>query len=310
MFVEFGPKGVLSRLVTDTLGDREAFVLALDGGPDQDADITAKEGAVRLAVLGAPVTDLNRYLREPLPALETKGIQVMLNGINHVSEPRREEYEQALRDGENVPSGNGQAPAPAQPATQPAAPHGDASAAAPAAEPAAAQAQPASADQVLQVAEQNLGLHSEYLAGQIDTASRLVSLLEQNTDDEGPAETLTRSVEAVKDHGLAVGHAHERANEVLRDLVAMELGVTDGAVSLTRTDSERPGAPTPPRPQPSAGLTSDQVPAIAAPPPAGPAVADDPAGTAHGTPAPAPPAARIVARATCAVTLPVAVSSA
>ena len=33
VFVEFGPKGVLSRLVTDTLGDREAFVLALDGGP-------------------------------------------------------------------------------------------------------------------------------------------------------------------------------------------------------------------------------------------------------------------------------------
>jgi acyl transferase domain-containing protein len=261
VFVEFGPKGLLSGLVGDILGDR-ATVLALDGGPGRDADLTVKQGAVRLAVLGVPLTGLNRYLREPPPTPPAKGMHVMLDGINHVSEARREEYRQALENGyrvsRNGSSGNGSTPDTPQPDShkQPA--------------PAANGSDP-----VLDVAAQNLDLHSEYLTGQLDTANRLVSLIE-NGADEG----VTRGIEAVKDHGLAIGHAHERANEVLRDLVALELGAAPDTVTADaqRTDTAPPAEPAQLAAAPPAAPEAAPEPPPDTPPPASePATAEEPA---------------------------------
>jgi len=146
----------------------------------------------------------------------------------------------------------------------------------------------------MQVAEQNLGLHSEYLAAQLDTASRLVSLIESGAEDGGPDEGVTRGVEAIKDHGLAVGHAHERANEVLRDLVALELGATPDTITAT---AERADVTAPP----ADGMTitvDDTRPALtgSAPAPAAAQPGQD-TGTAPTTADSAAPAAKPTDRA-------------
>ncbi|MFG2773471.1 beta-ketoacyl synthase N-terminal-like domain-containing protein, partial [Streptomyces sp. NPDC048350] len=104
VFVEFGPQSVLTGLVGRILGDRPHSAIALDGGPGKDADLTLKQSVARLAVLGLPVAVTDRYaaaVEEPVP---TKGMSLMLNGINYVSPERRAAYQEALSNGYRVPA--------------------------------------------------------------------------------------------------------------------------------------------------------------------------------------------------------------
>ena len=50
IFVEFGPKRVLARLVTASLPNHSGFIVcAIDGGPGRDSDVYLKRTAVELA---------------------------------------------------------------------------------------------------------------------------------------------------------------------------------------------------------------------------------------------------------------------
>lgn len=101
-FVEFGPKGVLGRLVGRILGGREHTVLSLDAGPGKDADLALKQSVARLAVLGLPLETADRYVAAPRPVRQTKGMTIMLNGINYVSDARKAAYRNALENGYRV----------------------------------------------------------------------------------------------------------------------------------------------------------------------------------------------------------------
>ncbi|MDX3308673.1 SDR family NAD(P)-dependent oxidoreductase [Streptomyces sp. ME08-AFT2] len=276
-FVEFGPKGVLTRLVGRVLDGREHFAVQLDPGSGADADLTLKRAVAQLAVLGLPLTTSDRYVAEPVSAEPVKGMTVPLNGINHVPEARKAAYRDAIENGYRVTPGGadgpdgprplaGALPAPAavplaaQPvpalrqtsAPMPAPAAADTRGAlspvavrtAPAAalpvpaddlesepvhqehpspSPAPATAAAPADDRLSSLIADHLALHDDYLQGQLDSAQRMMGLLER-ADGQGRVDAVIPGVASVKEHGLAIGRTHVRANEILRDLAAMELG--------------------------------------------------------------------------------------
>ncbi|WP_048584274.1 type I polyketide synthase, partial [Streptomyces viridochromogenes] len=316
-FVEFGPKGVLTRLVDRILGEREHFAVQLDPGSGGDADVALKRAVAQLVVLGLPLTTADRYAAEPVVAEPVKGMTVPLNGINHVPEARKAAYREALEKGYRVDRSAGPAtPAPqvgpqpvpaaqvaetAPPGPRPAAtplpvPVTPTSAAvaerpdavspkpvpsqsarsAPAAlslptdvlenEPVREQPPgPAPADDRLaSLIADHLALHDEYLQGQLSSAQRMMGLLER-ADDQGRADAVIPGVASVKEHGLAIGRTHLRANEILRDLASMEFGAAAPAAAPTAPAAPVTGPDLLPIPT---APTAPELPSAAAPAPA------------------------------------------
>ncbi|MFF4503130.1 beta-ketoacyl synthase N-terminal-like domain-containing protein, partial [Streptomyces sp. NPDC001401] len=310
-FVEFGPKGVLTQLVRRILGEREHFAVQLDPGDKGDAEPALKRALAQLAVLGLPLATEDRYVAEPAPTEPAKGMTVPLNGINHVPEARKAAYRDAVENGYRVslPA----APAPQQPvaAVQPtpvpaAAPlslHPGA-AETPAAAPPLVAAAPSAQLDVLEsefmedepltpaqsaddrltgLIADHLALHDDYLTGQLTSAQRMMGLLER-ADEQGRIDAVLPGVASVKEHGLAIGRAHTRANEILRDMAALELGASAPVASAAIAEPAPVLAPEPPAP-----LVAPPAPAALPPsPPASepaaleaPAVPEEP--TATGT---------------------------
>ncbi|WP_346139957.1 beta-ketoacyl synthase N-terminal-like domain-containing protein, partial [Streptomyces virens] len=339
-FVEFGPGTVLTGLVGRILRGRPHTVVALDGGPGRDADLTLKQAVARLAVLGLPISTGDRYVAEAEPEVPAKGMTVMLNGINYVSPQRRAAYQDALANGYRVPAtvaapatvttpgtvttpdtaaapastpvtAAASAPAPASPA-----PVTSASAAAPrdpvpepprpagAPEPGRAaqeragrtpvppvpdhprpaqENEPMPSDRLTELISDHLSLHDEYLHGQLRSAERMARLLER-ADDQGRLDQVLPGISSVKEHGLAIGRTHIRANEVLRSLAGLELGAEAPAPDAPPAPAVPARTEAAPAALPEASRAPAE-PALPAPPLPEPAVA--PALPATWTPAPA-----------------------
>ncbi len=109
VFVEFGPKQVLTSLVRRTLGD-DVIAIGTDVGPIGDSDLALKRAAVRLAVLGFDIRGINRYLAAPVAAPAKPKMAVKMSAPEYVPEARRTAYAAALADGYTVSVA---APAPA-----------------------------------------------------------------------------------------------------------------------------------------------------------------------------------------------------
>ncbi|MER6127730.1 SDR family NAD(P)-dependent oxidoreductase [Streptomyces sp. NPDC001795] len=338
-YVEFGPKGVLTRLVDRILGEREHFAVQLDPGSSGDADLTLKRAVAQLAVLGLPLATRDRYVAEP-PAVEpVKGMTVPLNGINHVPDARKAAYREALENGyrvslagtrETLPAAHEPAAATGNTRTAPttlaAQPNGTAhsaeaaprpaAVALPAPVPAAGAAvaerpeaavrtvpaalslpadvmesesvreehpTPAPADDRLSaLIADHLALHDDYLQGQLSSVQRMMGLLER-ADEQGRVDAVIPGVASVKEHGLAIGRTHLRANEILRDLASMELGAAASAAPASPVAEPAPGAPAPAAP--AAHLQAPTAPAALSPAaPAVPALPEAPAALAAPTP--------------------------
>ncbi|MFI7068347.1 SDR family NAD(P)-dependent oxidoreductase [Kribbella sp. NPDC050124] len=291
-FVEFGPKGVLTQLVRRILGDREFVAIQLDTGVGNESDVALKRAVAQLAVLGLPLATTDRYRAEEPAAEALAGMTVPLNGINYMPESRKAAYREALESGYRVslpqvptdaalPAATSEAlpaiarEAPpvvvpmAHPAPVPAVPQA-APATLPSAAPAAEAALPSGAaatrsdptggpdSRLSELVADHLALHDEYLAGQLQSAQRLVNVLERATDQDLVAQVIT-GVTAVKDHGLAIGRTHLRANEVLRDLAAIELGAGSDPVARHTTPPAGPAYTAPAQPEPVAELTAEQL---------------------------------------------------
>ncbi|MBL1102118.1 type I polyketide synthase [Streptomyces coffeae] len=270
VFVEFGPKGLLTGLVRRTLGDREHVALSLDGGPGKDADVALKQGVAQLAVLGLELSTADRYVA-PVPAeVPTKGMTVLLNGINYVSSERRAAYRDALENGYQVVLPTAPAPEPAlvaepvavaapkaAPAPAPALVPVPAAAPAPVPIPVPAatvretahvdRAATAATDRLAELMGDHLALHDDYLTGQLRSAERLAALLECAAAQGRTTEVLP-GVNAVKEHGLAIGRTHLRANEILRDLAGLENGMAPVRGSGAAARTAAPMSPAPPEP--------------------------------------------------------------
>ncbi|MFE9097133.1 beta-ketoacyl synthase N-terminal-like domain-containing protein, partial [Streptomyces sp. NPDC007264] len=102
VFVEFGPKNVLTQLVRRILGEREHTVLALDAGPGRDADVALKQAVAQLAVQGLPLATADRYVEPVVEEPPAKGMSILLNGINYVAPERRAKYRDAIENGYRI----------------------------------------------------------------------------------------------------------------------------------------------------------------------------------------------------------------
>ncbi|GCB44116.1 type I polyketide synthase [Streptomyces sp. NL15-2K] len=146
-------------------------------------------------------------------------------------------------------------------------------------------------DRLSEVIADHLALHDDYLNGQLAGAQRLMGILER-ADEQGRVHEVFPGVATVKEHGLAIGRTHLRANEILRDLAAMELGTsapTAPSTPVAPTEPVTPAAPAAP-----ASPVAPAAPAVPPAPPAltaltAPAVPPAPAVPAVEPPAPARP---------------------
>ncbi|MEU6483287.1 SDR family NAD(P)-dependent oxidoreductase [Streptomyces sp. NPDC046887] len=318
VFVEFGPKNVLTQLVRRILGDREHWVVALDAGPGRDADAAVKQAVAQLAVLGLPLETTDRYTA-PAPVAEpTKGMSILLNGINYVSPERRAAYREAIDHGYRIAApvvpGQAAAPAPAAATALPAIPAprpaplptpapvraaaqvaaSTVTAVRPVTAPAPAVPAPTAletphvdSDRLAGLVADHLSLHDDYLTGQLQSAERLAGLLERAAA-QGQVHQVLAGVNAVKEHGLDIGRSHLRANEILRDLAGLEFGAAPAPTAPTPVPPAVPAPPAAPalhRPAPV------QIPAALAPAPQplAPAAPAQPAPTAPIQVAPAAP---------------------
>ncbi|KAF2775151.1 type I polyketide synthase [Streptomyces sp. OM5714] len=318
VFVEFGPKSVLSGLVRQTLADRQDIVvLSADAGSGGDGERALKQLAAQLLVLGLPLAQCNRFSEDVEPAQPVEGMTIPLNGVNHVPQARRDAYQEALENGYTIESPQPAAASPAVPQPAAAAPQEPAVAAAEPPVPAARpQSQPISEPAVLgagfvttgMVAGEHLSMHREYLAGQLQVADRLSGVLQQEIGRGGPSERAVAAITAVTQQSLAIGQSHVQASEVLRSLAHLESGVPIGngtalnnggttfpvgtaydtyATAFAPTPLT-PQTPAPAAPAPAAAPNAEApAPTVTAPTPAAPA----PVVVTESAPAPATPAA-------------------
>ncbi|MGW5771090.1 SDR family NAD(P)-dependent oxidoreductase [Streptomyces longwoodensis] len=142
-------------------------------------------------------------------------------------------------------------------------------------------------DRLSSLIADHLALHDDYLHGQLDSAQRMMGLLER-ADEQGRVDAVLPGVASVKEHGLAIGRTHLRANEILREMAALEIGALTESAPGAPAVQEAPAAPVALPAAPSAPVTP-AVPA-AAPAPIEQAAPAAPAAPATPASAPAPSA--------------------
>ncbi|WP_330253463.1 SDR family NAD(P)-dependent oxidoreductase [Nocardia sp. NBC_00565] len=240
VFVEFGPKQVLTSLVRRTLGD-EVIAIPTDSGPIGNSDLALVRAAVRLAVLGFGLHGINRHAA-PVPVARTSGraMTVRISAPEYVPESRRAAYAATLDDGYRVAVST---PVDTVVDRQPEIP----AVAATFAEPTEttvyqpAQSYDPGADALDSALVQHLQTHRQFLDGQLDMARGLAGVLGNGSLDEATV----RAIEAVKDHGVAISESHSRASEVLAQLAELEGGfgpVARTAPVARRVESTRQSA--------------------------------------------------------------------
>ena len=103
IFIEFGPKNVLTKLVDNILSGEEYTAVALNENPKKDSDRLLREAMVKLCVMGLPLQKFDPFALPFQEAPITKSaMNVRLNGTNYVSEKTRQEFENAMNDGFQV----------------------------------------------------------------------------------------------------------------------------------------------------------------------------------------------------------------
>ncbi|MFC4943056.1 beta-ketoacyl synthase N-terminal-like domain-containing protein [Pseudonocardia sp. GCM10023141] len=227
VFVEFGPKQVLTGLVRRNLPD--ALAIATDAGPSGDGSVALLGAAVQLAVLGAPLSHLNRYAAAPFDAAPLEGMVVTLTGMTHRPAARTEAYRAALRDGYQVQRRVVEVPAPVQVvAPAPIAP--------PAPPPAPVPLAVHSADP----ADAHMELHTRYLESQLRITEGLVDVLRGQAPGTPLDAGVRSAVASVRDATVAISRGHAHANEVLASLAGLAGG--------THVSSRPPATPGPEAP--------------------------------------------------------------
>ena len=105
IFIEFGPKNVLTKLVDNILSGEEYTAVALNENPKKDSDRLLRESMVKLCVLGLPLQKFDPFaLPSQVAPVKKSAMNVRLNGTNYVSEATRQEFENTLNDGFQVSS--------------------------------------------------------------------------------------------------------------------------------------------------------------------------------------------------------------
>ncbi|WP_405163356.1 acyltransferase domain-containing protein [Nocardia sp. NBC_01499] len=228
VFVEFGPKQVLTSLVRRTLGD-DVVAIPTDSGPIGNSDLALARAAVRLAVLGFGLRDINRHAA-PVSVRHkpSRAMTVTMSAPEYVPESRRTSYAAALDDGYRVSLA---APVSVpvdtvvdhQPEIAAVAPPFTEATETTVYQPK--QSYDPGADALDSALAQHLQTHRQFLDGQLDMARGLAGVLGAGSLDDA----MVRAIEAVKDHGVAISESHSRASDVLAQLAELESGFAPAA---------------------------------------------------------------------------------
>jgi polyketide-type polyunsaturated fatty acid synthase PfaA len=98
IFVEFGPKNVLTNLVKNILDGKPHAAVALNPNAKKDSDRQLREAVAQLCVLGLDLRQFDAYALPPKPFVEAKksAISVMLNGGLYLTDKTRNAFENAV----------------------------------------------------------------------------------------------------------------------------------------------------------------------------------------------------------------------
>ena len=105
VFVEFGPKNVLTKLVENILKEKDDVIaIAVNANPKKSADMQMRQAAVQMAVLGLPLNDIDPYcaVKRPLTATKMSPLGMKLTGASYVSAKTTKAFDDALNDGWTV----------------------------------------------------------------------------------------------------------------------------------------------------------------------------------------------------------------
>ncbi|MBW4699788.1 MAG: acyltransferase domain-containing protein [Aphanocapsa lilacina HA4352-LM1] len=119
IFVEFGPKGVLTNLVKDILAGKPHLAVALNPSAKRDSDRQLREAVVQLRVAGLTLAEFDTFCRPLAPpaAKRARGMPIRLGAGNYVSLKTRTAFEQALQEGQGRNGGQAARPSPQPPTT-------------------------------------------------------------------------------------------------------------------------------------------------------------------------------------------------
>ena len=118
IFIEFGPKNVLTKLTDNILSGKDYFAVALNDSPKKNSDLLFREAILKLCVAGLPLQKFDRWRRTRNNIEQKKSpLTISLNGANYVSSETKLAFEQALKEG-NIKESSHQLPKISVPVVQ------------------------------------------------------------------------------------------------------------------------------------------------------------------------------------------------
>ncbi|GIU13608.1 eicosapentaenoate synthase subunit PfaA [Shewanella sp. MBTL60-007] len=101
VFVEFGPKNILQKLVQGTLAGKasEVCTISINPSPKGDSDLQLKQAAVQLAVAGIQLDNIDPYQADIAAPEKKSPMSISLNAVNHISKATRAKMAKSLETG-------------------------------------------------------------------------------------------------------------------------------------------------------------------------------------------------------------------
>jgi len=101
IFVEFGPKNVLSPMVANVLADEPHLAIAINPNPKKSSDTQLRLAALQLAVAGVPISDLDPHAAERRVHNTEKPspLKIKLSAPNYLSEKFVQSRDALMNDG-------------------------------------------------------------------------------------------------------------------------------------------------------------------------------------------------------------------
>ncbi|WP_299803358.1 eicosapentaenoate synthase subunit PfaA [uncultured Shewanella sp.] len=101
VFVEFGPKNILQKLVQGTLAntENEVCTISINPNPKGDSDVQLKQAAMQLAVSGVVLSEIDPYQADIAAPAKKSPMSISLNAANHISKATRAKMAKSLETG-------------------------------------------------------------------------------------------------------------------------------------------------------------------------------------------------------------------
>ncbi|WP_372942540.1 beta-ketoacyl synthase N-terminal-like domain-containing protein, partial [Shewanella sp.] len=102
VFVEFGPKNILQKLVEATLGNKPetVSVVSLNPNPKGSSDTQLRQAAIQLAVLGLPLSEVDPYQAPIAELANVSPMNVKLTAQNYISPATQSKMQKSLQQGQ------------------------------------------------------------------------------------------------------------------------------------------------------------------------------------------------------------------